>query len=406
MDLEYYREGLEQTVSFGERCCKMIVRQLAQIFLKLFFLFPIKNNRIVFASFSGAGYFCNPKYLSEYLVEKYGDRLEIIWAFRKPEKYCGLHGVKITKYYSFQWLFYVLTSRVLISNVGQCTFLPKRKEQLWIDVWHGGGAYKKVVFSTGFVKDFIDNWYAAKGVGRFDLVLSCGRKFTETNLIKGFHHKGEILKCGMPRNDVLFNEGWRRNASLKVRQKLHISGFTVLYAPTFRGYRAEGYRTDLHFPYDEFIKTLEETEGKTVTVLKRAHLFATMADASPGGKIIDVTRYPDMQELLCAADMLITDYSSCIWDYALLGRPCLLYVPDLEEYIKERGFYTPIGDWPGIVCRNKKELLEAVISLNKDDCRERAKEHLRRFGSYETGTACRQVSEKIMQYITGPGVIA
>ena len=115
---------------------------------------------------------------------------------------------------------------------------------------------------------------------------------------------------------------------------------------------------------------------------------------------VDVTDYPDMQELLCAADMLITDYSSCMWDFALLERPCLLYVPDLQQYVDARGFFTPIEDWPGLVCETADALYEAARTLDEAHCAQKAREHLQKLGSYESGHAAEQAAERILQ-VTG-----
>ena len=109
-----------------------------------------------------------------------------------------------------------------------------------------------------------------------------------------------------------------------------------------------------------------------------------------------------MQELLCAADCLITDYSSCIWDYALMGRPCFLFVPDLEEYTnKEQGLFVPIDQWPGVVCKDNDELCEQVRNSDRAEARaaakERAQRHLRTYGSYEEGKACERLNALVQE---------
>ena len=124
------------------------------------------------------------------------------------------------------------------------------------------------------------------------------------------------------------------------------------------------------------------------------------------GRLLDATDYPDMQELLCAADLLITDYSSSIWDYALLGRPAILYVPDLDRYeAEDRGFYTPIREWPGIICRDGGKMEEAILGLDEDEEKRRAGAHLEAFRSYERGRAC-EMTERVIRHFLRTGSLS
>lgn len=81
--------------------------------------------------------------------------------------------------------------------------------------------------------------------------------------------------------------------------------------------------------------------------------------------VIDVSEYVDMQELLCAADVLITDYSSSMWDYSLTGRPCFIYANDLAQYKKERNFHTPITDWPFPMAERNTELQRLILRFDE-----------------------------------------
>ena len=119
--------------------------------------------------------------------------------------------------------------------------------------------------------------------------------------------------------------------------------------------------------------------------------------------MVNVSDYPDMQELLCAADSLITDYSSCIWDYSLLARPCYLFVPDLDEYVnKEQGLFTPIESWYGVICRNNDELCEEMVkavseATGRETFKAMAERQLSTFGSYETGQACAKLHKLVKE---------
>lgn len=114
-----------------------------------------------------------------------------------------------------------------------------------------------------------------------------------------------------------------------------------------------------------------------------------------GEQVIDVMEYPDMQELLCAADILITDYSSCVWDYAFLKRPCFLFVPDKEEYISNTGFYVSVDQWPFLQAGDMEELLRRIEEYKPDRAEVLIGEHLSKLGSYEKGECCRKVVDRI-----------
>ena len=364
--------------------------------LQLLFFLPIRKDRVLVAAFNGLGYCCNPKYISEYLAEH--SEVELIWGFRHPKKYARVPNIKAVRYRSARWFYYSATAAVVLSNVGFSRMQPKRKGQLLIDSWHGGGAYKRVGSGSHLGQNRMSQRDLRQSVNKIDLFISSSEKFSEY-AIRGDHgYEGEILPCGMPRNDLFFDAGRRNAAAHRARSALGLRGPVALYAPTFRGRISLGYRTDFSFPYERVLSALRARFGDEVTLLKRAHPGGIMVDGAHRS-VVDVTDYPDMQELLCAADILITDYSSSIWDYALLGRPCLLYGPDLEEYTAERGLCTPVEEWPGIVCRSDAELEAAIRSFDARECAQRAERHLRALGSYETGTATEQVCERILRHV-------
>ena len=211
------------------------------------------------------------------------------------------------------------------------------QKQYLINTWHGGGAYKKIE------NDKPDaNWatrkraeFCAKNI---QLIVSSCQAASDRLFRRAFLYHGEILKCGMPRNDFLVC-GNTEQADQKVRQTYQIDRKyrILLYAPT---YRSNGKN---QMPDFTGVRKVLEENGEKWYVLYRAHRYSEDDSAGLDPECsADVTDYPDMQELLAAADMLITDYSSCIWDYSFLYRPCFLYTPDLREYLAKTGFYVDI----------------------------------------------------------------
>ncbi len=380
-----------------------IVRTL----LKLFWIFPIKNNRIAMISYAGRQYSCNPKYISLYLQKYYPQKFELIFALRDTEKWDS-NGERFVKFLSFQNFYYFCTAKVLISNSGMPTYLPKRHNQYVINTWHGGGAYKTQKSGGNLEEDTITkprlklHLYKTRCT---DLVLSSCKSFTEFAVPElVLQYTGEVMPCGMPRNDIFYH-GDDATIRNKVCARLGIDNDReiILYAPTYRGsidsmqVQAEKLFTmDLNI--ENLFGAVQKRFKNSPVLLIRAHHAMNMASHSKSADIIDVSDYPDTQELLCSTDILISDYSSTIWDFSLTKKPCFLYCPDLNYYMHDdRGTYTPIETWPGILCRSNDELEQAILHFDEAEYIKKVEKHHADLGSYEKGTACEQVCKRIAE---------
>ncbi len=357
-------------------------------------LLKIKPNRALFSSYMEKQYSCSPKYISMELMRLYPGKVEIGWAFRQPEKYKYLEreGIKVFGTKTLRFIVFALTSRVVCTNTYYKPTLPRRKKQFYLNTWHGGGAYKKV----GRYVDmpWIERLNTFMREGRIDLYLSSGRFFTEHVLRDSFGYKGEVAEWGMPRNDMMVNgvspeekERIRRVIGLKDGEKL------CLYAPT---YRRDTKVHDFGLDYAKALESLSRIFGGSWVMGCRSHHVSMYKDQSKLVKgALDLSLYPDMQELLCAADAVITDYSSCIWDAALAKKPVFLYAPDLDEYLKERAFYTDIRSWPFALALNNEELAKNVENFDKKEYNEKIRAHLDALGSCESGKAAFLAAERI-----------
>ena len=386
-------------------------RLVSRELFKIFWVIPVAKRKILFESFGGVSYSCNPKYLSEYLEHHFPGEYEIVWSLNDPGSFHDLereHKIRIVRKRSLRWLYDYFTAGVRISNGNdQMIFVPNRSNQLVINTWHAGGAYKRTGSDSEHVLQNLSafhQWRRNMQAEQFNLFLSSSALFTRTNIREAYKYTGCVLGCGLPRNDLFFDPARVQAGSNKVRNELNLSGIVVLYAPTYRGDFRQAACPPLP-PFAEIAEGIRKKFGSSPTILFRAHhadrhTLSEESASNPTVEVLDVSRYPDMQELLCAADLLVTDYSSSIWDYALLGRPCFLYVPDLEEYSeKDRGFFTPIDDWPGIVCHDGQELCRNISLLDEDVCRKKAQEHLIKYQSYEHGKACELTSQAIQNFI-------
>ena len=383
---------------------KLFLIQFLYIFLKIFYLVPIKKDRILFSANEGNSFNCNPKYIFKYLFKH--DRLDYVWCLNHhnnlPEIYRPY--VKVVKFLSLKHIYYLLTSKVIISNVGIEPFIPLRKSQIFINTWHGSGAYKKVnlnlgVFTKSQRKYMKQIWkirskntkYFLSGCSEFSIVSS--RDF-------GIDIK-RFVKTGMPRNDFFFNftEEERNNLRSDISKKYNLNpnDLLVLYAPTFRGSHYHQQQVDNQIINTQVIEALETRFKKNATILTRTHHSRNGSRIS--GSSVDVTDYPDMQELLLACDVLITDYSSSIWDYSFLRKPAFLFMPDLDEYQKNIGFYTPIDKWPFPYATTIQDFCNLILNYSDKENEDRIFRHHKLLGSYETGEACEKTTDIIMNSI-------
>lgn len=370
---------------------------LVRTALKALWIIPIKKNTVFFSAYEGKQYSCNPRAIFEAMVEApaFVDT-KWIWELNDltKEKLIAKKPVKIVRHNSFQYILAVLTSEVLITNSGISGTLPLRRCQLNINTWHGGGAYKRVGFG---IKTELksDSFWLKQTSKQTSIYLSSSKMFTNVMTESVLLPANRFFPSGMPRNDVFFCSERMSDARNKVLEAFCLADedFVVLYAPTYRGAVGTDQLTSIPFDIDKFQKAIKCRFGREAVVLVRMHYFNHSNLTFE--KVVSASNYPDMQELLSAADMLITDYSSSIWDFALTQKPCILFTPDLKDYDIERGFYTDPVTWPGMLCETEEAMYAAISMYQEEQYCERVTEYLRKMGSYDDGKATKRVIEYI-----------
>ncbi|BFQ93506.1 CDP-glycerol glycerophosphotransferase family protein [Gallibacterium anatis] len=363
---------------------KIIASFFIKVLLLPIYLFPINSKRIVFMSYSGLQYSCNPKYISKFIEDNNFLSYQLIWVFLEPEKITLSPNIKKVKYLSFLYFYYVITSKYCISNTGFNRFFIIRRNQRFIQTWHGGGAYKKrsINQSNTFCKKILDRQHD-------DMItdfLSTSEYFTKY-FINDSVYKGNILNIGMPRNSFLLKNSSNTSLVHDLKNKLstyvHINyslenKLLVLYAPTWRDDNST-----YNFPnFERILKDIKKKFNKEPILLLRSHHFQELSK-NLKCNFLDVCAYDDMQELLLIVDVLISDYSSSIWDFSLLKKPCFLYTPDLEYYERLRGFYIPIRTWGFDVCCTSDELQTAISLFDLDKYKNKIEKMHKTFHSFE-----------------------
>ena len=371
---------------------KYLIERMIKFALKLFSVFAVKKNKVLFQSFSGRQYSDSPRAVSEYLLKRYPGQLEIIWAFTDPASHQQLkaQGIKTVKYKSLRYLYHALSCRVYVDNVEPWSILHFRPGQKVINTWHGGGTFKQVGI---FRKDIgeREKQHVVDKMRETDWFLSSSKAFSQQTIRESFRYQGEILECGLPRNDRLINP--KSGEEQEIREKLKLDERRiVLYAPTFRNDLISQMRK---LDVELLLKSLGERFGGQWQLLVRWHYYLTDRPRVAGA--VDVSDYPEMNDLLMISEVLVTDYSSSIWDYSLLKRPCFLYCPDIEQYGQERSFYSDMASWPALAAYDNEQLRDNILNYDESSYLEKLASYHQSVGIRESGRAAEEVGELIRQ---------
>lgn len=372
----------------------VIIKKLLRFLLHIFWLIPLKKKTFLFISFQGSTIGCSPFYIYEELSKQYPD-FKYVWCYNKEKQ--DSSNIIYVKQKSFLYIFYLLTSKFIINNSSCPTWIPYRKKQIIINTWHGGGAYKRVATDEFKTREIISKEkQSAKDTTYF--ISSC-KKFTEVMIPATFVPEYKFLNIGMPRNDIFFDVTKSSETNIKIRELYNISNddFVVLYAPTYRGSSLGADSFSSNLDLNLLRESLKNKFNKNIKILFRGHYFFT-TDDSINSFDINVSDYPVMQELLCTADMLITDYSSCMWDFSLTKKICMLFAPDIETYIKNRGFYTEPTKWGFPIAKSNNELRELILYFDYNSYSANIDKSFDFMGSFEDGHATLKIIDLLKQY--------
>jgi len=364
---------------------------------RAFIFFPIKKNRILFIAYGGDQFSCNPKYLYKYIIENH-TKYECIWAFSRTEllDYFEKMENPAVKTLSLRFFYLICTSKFIIDNNHFMSGYPARKNQVYIQTWHGGGAYKKVGYD-GFAKD---KYKLIKKAKKIDYYIASCKKFIEVQSVSNFIEPNKFIKTGMPRNSLILNADSQIIDKVYGYLKIERNFKLILYAPTYRGQIEDsllGNSTDFlkEIDYEKLVSSVQNKFGGQWKVLIRTHYYIPSNSLSGhSNNIINVKDYGDMQELLLAADVLITDYSSSMWDFALTKKPAFLFCPDLNKYISnDRNFYTLPSDWPYDIATSNDELAALIQSYDSERSERKIKGHLDQLVSYENINSSKMICD-------------
>jgi CDP-glycerol glycerophosphotransferase len=375
-------------------------RALRRGYYPLMLRTPVRD-AVLFVSWKGKQCADNPLGISEELRRR-GDDREQLWAVADwsvpvPDGGTGvLRGTQ--EYYEA-----LARSRYLVANDDMQLPFRKRDGQVYLQTWHGT-PLKRIGFDISnpqFISGTAYFDHLARDVAQWDLLLS-PNAFSTPIMRRAFRYDGEICEYGYPRNDLLRRPDAPEIAA-RVRERLGIPDGkrVILYAPTWRDNQvyANGrrYRFDMRLDLDQAWREL----GSDHVVLIRGH--HQMADDVPAGMrsgfAVNVSAYPDITELFLVADVLVTDYSSAMIDYAITGRPMVFFTYDLAEYRDSlRGFYLDLeAEAPGPLLATSAEVVDAVKDIDSVavSYRDAYQRFAARFCSLDDGKAAARVCDRL-----------
>lgn len=364
----------------------------------------VHKGRMMCWAYTFKQYSCNPRYLTEYLLEN-NPEFEIFWVFKGNVDTSGVDKrIKCVRYKSLRYFLLVNTAEFFITNARTDPYRiywHKRKGQKYVMLWHGGVALKRIEKDAESQLSYSYLKKAKIDSKVCDLMVS-GCRFQTSLLKEKFWYDGEILEKGIPRNDVFFDKARHPEMRERICRKYGISPDSriVLYAPTFRRDKSiEPYKIN----WSRLVPELRKIYGtEKVSVLLRLHPnLIGKADASSlvnDESVIDVTRYHDMQELLCVSDLLITDYSSSMFDITMLKKPCMLYATDIEKY--NRGYYFDFAELPFPLARNEEELIGNIRTFDSAAYEEAVESFFEKhIGLCEDGNASKAIAGWLTRHI-------
>lgn len=391
-----------ETLYIGRRKIKAFFHGLAYYICRVF---PIDRQKIVMWTFEGGGgYGCSPKYVAEELLKQNREGrgvYEIVWLVNDLEKE---FPPEIRKVKSTLWnrAYHLSTAGTWLSNTRTFYGARKRKKQCYIQTWHATICIKPIGKYRGSLFPKMAYLVSEYDSGLIDYVLS-GSVWCDHMYRDGLIYDGEIVKTGTPRCDVLFNQRDEKYRQMRQEYQIPANARIMLYAPTFRGGSQNKNRSvnteETTVDFAHLIEVLEERFGGTWYVFLRLHpqLAAKMQGIKVGqasDRLIDVSQRPDMNEIIAGVDMFLTDYSSAIFEAAMIELPGFIYADDLEEYVADRGdLFFDMYKLPFPVALNNEELVENIRRFDEAKYGKELLQFMDEVGMFEDGKASERVVE-------------
>lgn len=326
----------------------------------------VKASTILFEAYRGRQYSDSPKALSDQLHVEHPEFRQY-WSYRYERTLEEFPPyVTPVKYDSVAYHRIASGAAYWVDNFGLDPRVQKHRDTIYLQTWHGV-PLKRLFFDAPKVMKLDDAKKAQYGsdLARWDFLVSQGQYF-ENTLVRATNTAAKLIRSGSPRNDLLLGMTDDDRDRLKHEMDLPFNRKIVLYMPTYRG---KGERSAKYSSLD--YRVLSEQLQEEWFMLSRQHYYrrGTRVSRDLRGFVRDVSKYPNVEDLMMVADVLITDFSSAMFDYSLLERPILYHVPDMDDYEKVAPrTYVPLENIaPGPLCFEEQQVVDALRSVASGD---------------------------------------
>jgi CDP-glycerol glycerophosphotransferase len=402
--LERFMQILARLVTVGQgvqrrvtRIGGKVLRKLKRQYYRLHYHLPLDEHLAVYASYWYRGISCNPAAIY-WKAKELAPEVRGVWVIRDPETAQIPEGVPWVRPDTLAYYRLLARAKFLVNNANFPDVVRRRKGAIHLQTQHGTPLKKMGLdlqdypvganrMSFARLLKRIDRWHFNLSMNRFSTLV----------WERSYPADYEMLEVGYPRNDRLVNAADEDVEALRVRLGIPASKRVVLYAPTFRDYQRK-------FTPEVDLVALLEAIGDDAVLLMRCHYFNdeeggdALGGLAASRRLIDVSAHPSVEDLCLVSDALLTDYSSIMFDYALLDRPIAIYAYDWDTYVRCRGVnFDLIEEPPGVVATTAEELLESFRSgavWGEQAAKTRA-EFRRRFCEFDDGRASERVVRRV-----------
>ena len=358
-------------------------------FMCLFRLLPLSEKKIIVNNYNGKGYGDNAKYIVDE-IRRQQLPYDLVWIVEDGKSIELPDGIRKVRMWSLRCIYELSTAKIIISNVKNYLPFLKRSSQYYIQTWHGPVPFKYIeqdavdLLSPRYIKESQQN--------------------SSITDVGGFYGFRPIIDYASYESEAIF----MKNFSVAViagdgigPEVLAEGQKVVLYCPTFRD---NGSISAYDIDTRKILDTLKHTTNQDWVMMVRMHPNDKkgIARFHFDKNVLNMTDYPDMQELIFVADMQISDYSSTIAEFLIMQKPVFIYASDLEEYSKScRGLSPAYYELPIHINRTNKELIQSIEQYDEAQFRQQLVPYLQHYNSFDDGHASERVVERIKSVIDG-----